>query len=81
MTTSRPGPNSAFWNEVRDLEDLMALSQDLEEWSMALLELLRQNAGASWTQYALEKAIIVRRMSKEIAARLRAIHPRPWGEE
>ena len=79
--TTKPGPNSAFWSEVRDLEDLMALSQELEEWSIALLELLRQNAGSSWTRYALEKAIIVRRMSGEIQKRLRAIHPRPWEEE
>jgi len=77
---NEPGPNSDFWSQVRDLEDLMVLSQVIDEWAEALLILLRQEAGPAWTQYALEKAIIVRRNARKMRERLKAIHPRPWEE-
>jgi hypothetical protein len=73
--TGKGGPNSKFWREVRELEDIIALVLDILNWAEALLKLLRQHAGPAWTEYALEKVMEIRKAARKARTKLLEVHP------
>ena len=69
------GPNSEYWQGVRESEDFLANAKTIEQWSEALVMLLRQHAGPAWTGAALEKALEIRKAAARVMELVLAVHP------